>query len=202
MPEETTETPFPAPPDNPGYTQVAEGLKAIFETEAFKSSGRLPYEVFEQISMHLTMPCLELVLLRRNMATNEVEVLLCQRDADDKWFANEWHSAGVVIVPNEMGVKLPFDRILGKDGELRGGVTIVSGVEPSFVRLEMRTAEQTHRGPEITQVYFAPAEGESVVGKFFPVSSLAEADPSGFKLMKHHRPMILAAVEAFEAAGY
>lgn len=195
-------SPYPAEQPPVDSVVVVEALRSVFNAQEYKTRGRMPLEIFRVMAEHMTFPTLEVVPLRTNPETQRTQVFMYERGPEDPWWPGEIHTPGVVITPDIMGNALPFDQILGSEGELKGGVRLAPGAQPAYVRTENRSKEYTGRGPEISEVYYVevePASDEPTVGTFYDVEDVvADRHPEGHPFIEHHRPMIAAAAERFE----
>ena len=135
--------------------------------------GYLPELIFDQVTrLHVTAT---VVVVPLRKTTSGVEVLLVQRGTGptEPVWPGHWHLPGTMIRPSdsEGHFEEAFNRIFHGDkhnghGELGG--TNIQG-EPTFVRTAFT---KTKRGPELTQVFYAPVVGDPKAGKFFPVTKL------------------------------
>ncbi|MDZ7786337.1 MAG: hypothetical protein U5L95_04425 [Candidatus Saccharibacteria bacterium] len=145
--------------------------------------GFLPYPIFEQIARLTALSIIEFVPLRINKSQN-IEVLLLDREGDDPIWPNKVHTPGTVIRPgdNEGNQYVAFERIV-KD-ELKD--TKIS--EPHFVGSLLHKSK---RGTEHAQIYWVEVLGEPKNGSFFEANKLPET------LISSQRKFINQAVKSF-----
>jgi len=130
--------------------------------------GFLPYPVFEQVARLVALPILELVPYR--MANGQLEILLLERPANDRFWPNALHTPGTVIRASDLnaqthGLEAAFTRLVRDElGDVRLGA-------PQFVASLLH---ESKRGTEQAQVYCAELLEEPKVGKLFAVSELPE----------------------------
>ncbi len=126
--------------------------------------GFYPLEIFMQMARLNTLSIIEFVPVWKN-EDGVVEVLLLNREENDKLFAGELHTPGTVIRPTDSDGKkyLAFERIL-KD-ELAN--TKVSA--PYFVGSILHKSK---RGTEHAQVYWVEVQEKPKLGKMYRVDSL------------------------------
>ena len=138
-------------------------------------SGKIPRPVFAEIAKKLVMCTVELVPLRVRGET--IDVLLTERSMDDPWWPGKWHVPGTMMFPDDEfefhdDFSEPLERLLGKGGELDGGVNVIG--EPVVVGPDRRVHE---RGHEFSLVHYVQVSGESEEGRFFPAEKLPESVP-------------------------
>lgn len=144
----------------------ANEIKQLTSLLAKLEPGFLPLDIFYEIARLVALSIVEFVPLRLN-DQGQAEVLLIPRDADDKFWPNEFHIPGVVVRPTDIqnGHYTPFNRILAD--ELKG--VIIS--EPHFVKNMLRTSR---RGTEQAQIYWVEVYDQPVVGEFYKVEELPD----------------------------
>jgi len=125
--------------------------------------GELPIDVFLGIARLMVVPVVELVVFRKQ--DEKVQVLLLRRPGDDPLWPNQLHSAGSVVRAIDTGANFSdaIKRIV--DGELEG--TRITPPQFSEVFLN-----ETKRGKECAQVYFAESTSEPEAGQFYDVDNL------------------------------
>jgi hypothetical protein len=179
----------------------ARALESIFSQESYVQNSRLSLEEFTVLAEKgPTSSNLEVVPLRKS-PTGKTQVLLYKRPSSDQWWPEELHSPGTVILPADLKEgHLPFERILGEEGELKGGIHTTN--HPVYVNYEARSAEDTGRGPEIALVHYIEADGDNsndpTVGIWVDVDNTFPDNADG-QVIKHHIPMIEAAAAKFDA---
>ena len=175
----------------------AEALRTIFDQAPYKERGMLSLGEFSALAENETQPCLEVVPLRQNPETGITQVLLYTRPETDPWWPGELHSPGTKILGTDLAKGgLPFERILGKEGELKGGVHAIG--QPEFVDFETRSTKDTGRGPEVAPIFYIAVEGnDPVVGSWVDVDDSFPSNAGG-KVIDHHVSMIKNAAEKFK----
>ncbi|MDO8503117.1 MAG: hypothetical protein Q7S60_00320 [bacterium] len=149
--------------------------------------GHLPFPIFKEVTRLVTTPIVEVVPLHVG-EDGTLQVLLTQRNADDPFWANQFHVPGtVVLATDQKGVfDDAFKRIFS--GEL-GNITVTR--EPvKFTEAHRETA----RGSEVAFLYWALVEGKPPErGKYFDVEDLPT------ELVPFAADAIKDAVKAFKA---
>jgi|GEM_PF-3817005 len=184
---------------NSSESARAAALGNVFGQEAYQEQSRLSFEEFTELAEKSILTCLELVPLRKNPETGSTQVLLYQRPESDPWWPGELHSSGTVVLKKDMdNHALPFDRLLGEEGELKGGVQTNS--QPTFVEQSYRSPEDTGRGTELALVYYIEATHTSenpTVGTWIDVDESFPGNAGG-QVIEHHIEMVTTAARRFE----
>lgn len=136
------------------------------QTLARLPASFLPYEIFVQIARLAVMSILEVVPLR--IYRGHVQVLMIKRPADDKFWANLWHTPGSVVRPDDGDGAFTgtFARI--HRDEL-ASVPLADG--PHYVHSELRTS---NRGVENARIFYVEVVGEPPVGTFYDIDHLPD----------------------------
>lgn len=165
-----------------GLNKKEEG---ILITLLAKLSQRKSYsrEVFEALSRTSPRIAIEAVALRKREGV--IEVFLTRRPPDDV-YANLLHVPGTIIRNKEKFTET-WERL---EEEFRAPVVS----EPKLVEVFNNLKER--RGHFISLVFACEISGEPATGKFFPIANLPD------DLIDHHRPMIIAAAEAWTNNRY
>jgi hypothetical protein len=146
---------------NPSEDEIQELVERLANIEA----GFLPFELFLQIARLATLSIYETAMLRAS--AGHVQVLLLQRPANDKFWPDQYHSAGTVIRPTDQGPGFA-DAIARIAQELAG--TKFSA--PVFVTSRLY---QTKRGKECALIHWAEVLEEPKAGRFFDIADLPDS---------------------------
>ena len=171
--------------ETPSDAEIAAAIQTLSRLE----KGRLPLDLFLQMARLATLSTVELVPIR-NKGT-EAEVLLLQRDKDDKHWPNQWHVPGTVIIPTDSlahphDFSAPLGRLIGGDGEMKVGEGVSTVAPPVYIDTERR---KTERGDEMAAIHYVEVEGEPVVGRFFSMDEFPNNVPEA-GVIDHHRDFI------------
>lgn len=144
---------------------------------------RQPYgtELYNAIARVSVSVCIEAVCLRRNPASNTIEVSLIQRAPDDTVYSGQMHCPGTIMRPGE-SIEDMFERLARAE----------IGSEPSewrFVGFDNNPTEA--RGHFLHLIYLVLLDDKGK-GTWYPVNDLPP------NTIEHHRTTVIpAAVKAF-----
>lgn len=165
-----------------GPTEAEIGLAA--DVLSRLPIGRLPLPIFEEVAVRSVLTAYELVIFR--FRENKLQVLLLQRDSNDPWWPDEWHSPGIILTPEDASFEGAHKRLI--DSELSGAIKIT---RPSFV--DDLILDTKKRGIENAHIVWSMVqEGDPEHGEFFDVGNL----PSD--LIDHHHPILEAAISNYK----
>ncbi|HSW37369.1 MAG TPA: hypothetical protein VLG37_03320 [Candidatus Saccharimonadales bacterium] len=181
--------------------------------KGLETTSKLHRELFVEVARLMVLSTVELVPLRTNTNTGNVEALLTQRPADDPWWAGQWHVPGTVISPTDevshdddidfddpkfdpiATYRTPIDRIV--KGELQDGIRIVDKLWPLIARY--RTGIRGHESTVMLWTEVEVAEGpQPPVGQFFEATNISQNPPAG-GLIVGHGFLIECAAAAYNA---
>lgn len=151
--------------------------------------GYLPEPIFHALTKIIVLPTMEVAPVRINIH-GEVEVLLTQRDKNDRYWPGGWHMPGTVLraTDNVGELNSGLERVL-RD-ELFDAVRPVG--ELTFVGTKFWDIE---RGRELDQMHYLEVEvvdATKLPGGFFTLTSLPDLTIDCHKIMI---PEIIAAFE-------
>jgi hypothetical protein len=156
-------------------------------------AGRQPYSLFVQLARLVTLPTVEVIPLRQNEESGEIETLLAKRPPTDQWWPNAVHVPGTVVLPGDpalhnFDLSGTYNRLLEK--ELGGSVNLVG--EPRVLELRRVNGD---RGAELSPILWATVEETGLAipdnAHFYPVNNLPR------ETMPLHMGEVWRAAEAF-----
>lgn len=171
---------------------TAEDIQKAASILAKFKPGYLPNPLFREIARLVTTSIVEVVPLHRG-ENGKLQVLLVKRDADDPFWANQFHVPGtVVLATDQKGV---FDDAFRRIFEVElGNITVV---EKPVIFAPMH--RESARGSEVAFLHWALVEGEpkdGAHGRYFNVEDLPTKEVVLFT-----NEVVEDAVKAFEAYG-
>jgi hypothetical protein len=145
--------------------------------------GQLPSKVFHAVAGVTVTPIYEVVPVRRT-TTNDVEVLLLERPADDPVWGGQLHTPGTVIRANDESGSFhsAVERIRR---ELNGAAF---DRDPVYVETRFH---QVLRGRELALIHWATMVTDPGIGTWVPVVALPD------RLVDSQREFILVAAQHF-----
>lgn len=155
---------------------------AVEALEKIDPKKPLGTELFNAISRLSVGVPIEMVIVRRNLSTGKLEVLLSWRGEDAPTYHNIWHCAGTFLRPKESQ-----EEAINRIGQSEFGCPV-----QVIEKVGWDDNPDEERGHCVHLIFLAEPVGEPK-GKWFPVDAL----PS--ETVEHHRQVIIPmAVEAFQ----
>lgn len=143
--------------------------------------GHVSHELFVKLKEHTVSSNVELVPLRIDSETKQIEVFLTERPEDDDFWPGEWHVPGTAFVPGKNEPDA-WGKLFGE--ELHG----IKCTSPVFVT---NHTQHVRRGTERAEIYWVEVLREPKEGQFFPIDELPE------NTIGHHREVIELAADHF-----
>ncbi len=174
-----SETSFPQISPEQEQVIAANYLARLAEQQP----DRLPFEIFLPVAKLMVMHTVEVGFVKPSDENEEnALVLLTQRPATDKFWANQWHIPGSVVratdpVKHEHDYDAAFSRVLDEVG---GDIQVVR--DPVGFDTVRRKGM---RGSEVTVRLLAEVEGEPANGAFFDAADILRRPPEGGLINSH-----------------
>lgn len=171
------QTPKALPDLTPEQTEaVAANYLASLEP------GALPFPTFIQIARLAVLNTLEVGFVKPFEEQGNTRVLLTQRPSTDKFWPNQWHIPGAVVLASDpVKHDHDYDAALGRVRDEAGGSLHMIG-DP----LEFDTVRRMGlRGSEITVRMLAETEGDPDKGEFFDARDVLKNPPKGGLVHSH-----------------
>lgn len=169
---------------SPGQEEIQEAAQVL----ARLNPGFLPKEIFEEVTRLCATPILELVPLRKNENSGQVEVLLLKRSANDPVWPGQLHTPGTVVRATDVGdaLEVPLERLYGSELQLQ------ASADPVFVEIKLH---KVARGTELATIMYVDLSNKDVsVGTWYPSNFLPE------NLVTTQRDFIIKAVNIFQGS--
>lgn len=149
---------------------------------AEQATGRLPYEIFQPVSQLVVLNTVEVGFVKPSPTDERhAQVLLTQRPATDKHWADQWHIPGSVVLPTDpVKHEHDYDAAIGRvTQEVGGGLRMGDFVEYDTVR------RKGSRGSEVTVRFMNESQGSPARGRFFDARRILVRPPEGGLIETH-----------------